>query len=55
MDGTSLVTQALSDVTSTFTTVTDMVTDSQLAMVFIGFAIAGAGLGLFRRLVPRAR
>lgn len=54
MDGT-LVTNALADVTSVFSTVTTMVTDSPLAMVFIGFAIAGAGLGLFRRLVPRSR
>lgn len=55
MEGVNLVTSALQDVTTTFSTVTDMVTDSPLAMVFIGFAIAGAGLGLFRRLVPRAR
>lgn len=54
MDG-SLVTTAMSDVSSVFTSVTTMVTDSPLAMVFIGFAITGAGLGLFRRLVPRAR
>lgn len=52
---TSLVTTALADVSSVFTTVTGMVTESPLAMVFIGFAVAGAGLGLFRRLVPRAR
>ncbi|MBQ5883917.1 MAG: hypothetical protein IIW72_05245 [Clostridia bacterium] len=55
MDGVNLVTSALQNVTSSFTTVTEMVTTSELAMVFIGFAIAGAGLGLFRRLVPRSR
>lgn len=48
----STVAQAMSDVTTVFSAATNMVTESPLAMVFIGLSIAGAGIGLFHRLVP---
>lgn len=54
MDGvTSLITSALSNVTTVFNAGVDMVTGNEVAMVFIGFSLAGAGVGFFKRLIRR--
>lgn len=49
--GTNLVTQALSDVTTIFTSAVNMVTGNAVALAFIGISLAGAGLGLFRSVI----
>ena len=50
---TEAITNALSEVTTIFTQATTMITGNPIAMVFIGFSLVGAGVGLFRRIVHR--
>lgn len=50
---TAAITAALSNVTTIFTQATTMITGNEIAMVFIGFTLVGAGVGLFRRVVKR--
>ena len=54
MEGvTSLISSALENVTTVFNQGVDMVTGNEVAMVFIGFSLAGAGVGFFKRLIRR--
>lgn len=48
---TNLVTTAMANVTDIFTNAVNMVTGNAIPMAFIGIALAGAGLGLFRRTI----
>lgn len=50
---TEAITSALSEVTTIFTQATTMITGNSIAMVFIGFSLVGAGVGLFRKIVRR--
>ncbi|MCM1528863.1 MAG: hypothetical protein NC093_02585 [Alistipes sp.] len=45
------VADALTDVTTLFTSAVNMITGSPLAMAFVGIALAGAGIGLFSRVI----
>lgn len=47
----NLVQSALADVTTIYTNAVDMVTGNAVSLAFIGIALAGAGLGLFRRTI----
>ena len=49
----SLVSDALSNISTIFTQATNMITGNAIAMVFIGFALVGAGIGLFRKITRR--
>lgn len=49
--GTNLVTSALADVSTIFTSAVTMVTGNAVALAFIGISLAGAGLGLFKRVI----
>lgn len=52
MEGaTSMVTSALANVSTVFTSAVGMITDNAVAMVFIGISLAGAGIGLFHRVI----
>lgn len=51
---TNLVSEALTNVTVVFTAALDMITSNPLAMVYVGLGLAGAGIALFRQLVPRS-
>lgn len=54
MDGvTSLITSALSNVTTVFNAGVDMVTGNEIAMVFIGFSLVGTAVGFFKGLTSR--
>ena len=48
--GTSVISQALTNVTTVFTSAVDMVTSNPIALVFLGLALAGAGIALFRKV-----
>lgn len=48
---TNLVTQALENVSTIFNSAVTMVTGNAVALAFIGISLAGAGLGLFRRVI----
>lgn len=50
---TEAITAALSEVTTIFTQATTMITGNAIAMVFIGFSLVAAGVGLFRRVTRR--
>ncbi len=50
---TETITTALSEVTTILTQATTAITGNEIAMVFIGFTLFGAGVGLFRRIVRR--
>ena len=45
------VSGVLADVSTAFSTAVGMLTEQPIALVFIGIAVAGAGLGLFRRII----
>ena len=52
MEGaTNLVTTALANVSSIFSTAVTMVTENAIPMAFIGIALVGGGIGLFRRTI----
>lgn len=52
MDGAvNLVTSALSNVSTIFTAAVSMVTENVIPMAFIGMALVGRGLGLFRKTI----
>ncbi len=50
---TEAITSALAEVTTIFTQATTMITGNAIAMVFIGFSLVGAGVGLFRKITHR--
>jgi hypothetical protein len=47
----NLVTSALTNVSAIFTEAVTMVTTNAIPMAFIGIALVGGGLGLFRRTI----
>lgn len=49
------VADALTDVVSIFTSATNMVTGSPIAMAFIGMALACGGIGLLGRVIGVGR
>lgn len=54
MEGaTSMISTALSNVTTVFNQAVTMITGNEVAMVFIGIPLVGAGIGLFHRLIRR--
>lgn len=52
MDG-GMITTALSNVTTVFNQAVTMITGNEVAMLFVGIPIIGAGIGLFHRLIRR--
>ncbi len=50
-EATNLVTSALANVSTIFTTAVSMVTENVIPMAFIGMALVGRGLGLFRKTI----
>lgn len=52
MEGaTSMIQTALANVTTVFNQAVTMITGNEIAMLFIGIPIIGAGIGLFSRLI----
>lgn len=52
MEGTTnIITTALANVGTVFTQSVDMVTGNAVAMVFVGFALVGGGVKLFKKLI----
>lgn len=52
MEGaTNMIASALANVSTVFSNAVTMVTDNAVAMSFVGIALAGAGIGLFRRVI----
>ncbi len=49
----SMISTALSNVTTVFNQAVTMITGNEIAMVFIGIPLVGAGIGLFHRLIGR--
>lgn len=45
------VSNVLADVATAFSTAVGMLAGQPIALVFIGIAVAGAGLGLFKRII----
>lgn len=50
---TSMISTALTDVTTVFNAAVTMITGNEIAMLFVGIPIIGAGIGLFHRLIGR--
>lgn len=46
---TNMITTALENVTTIFTSAVNMVTGVPIAMAFIGMSLVSAGIGLFRK------
>lgn len=46
-----MITTALANVSTVFTQAVTMITDNEVAMVFVGIPLIGAGIGLFHRLI----
>lgn len=52
MEGaTSMLTTALTNVTTVFNQAVTMITGNEIAMVFVGIAVIGGGIGLFHRVI----
>lgn len=51
MDNASTISSALANVSTVFTQAVTMITANEIAMVFIGIPLVGAGIGLFHRLI----
>lgn len=47
----NLVTSAMANVTTLFTSAVDMVTGNAIPMAFIGLSLAAGALGLFRKAI----
>ncbi len=46
-----MITSALSNVSTIFNQAVTMITGNEIAMVFVGIPLIGAGIGLFHRLI----
>ena len=46
-----MLTSALSNISTVFNEAVTMITGNEIAMVFIGVPLVGAGIGLFHRLI----
>ncbi len=46
-----MITTALANVSTVFTQAVTMITGNEVAMVFVGIPLIGAGIGLFHRLI----
>lgn len=46
-----MITTALANVSTVFTQAVTMITSNEVAMVFVGIPLIGAGIGLFHRLI----
>ena len=56
MEGTtSLIASALSNIPTIFNSAMTMITGNEVAMVYVGIPLIGAGIGLFRSLTSRRR
>lgn len=52
MEGaSSMITTALANVSMVFNQAVTMITGNEIAMLFVGIPIIGAGIGLFHRLI----
>ena len=52
---TSMITTALADVSTIFTSAVTMITGNAVAMAFVGMALARGGLRLFRSVIHVGR
>lgn len=48
-----MIATALENVSTVFSAAVDMITGNAIAMLFVGISVAGAGIGLFRRVTKR--
>jgi hypothetical protein len=56
MEGaTNMIADALANVATVFSSAVTMVTGNAVAMCFVGISLAGAGIGLFHRVVGSRR
>ncbi len=54
MEGaSSMISTALANVTTVFNQAVTMITGNEIAMVFVGIPLVGAGIGLFHSLIGR--
>lgn len=54
MEGaSSMISTALANVTTVFSQAVTMITGNEIAMVFVGIPLVGAGIGLFHSLIGR--
>lgn len=49
----NVISSALGDVGTIFTSVSGLITGNPIAMVFIGFSLAGSGVLLFRKITKK--
>lgn len=47
---TSMITTALTNVSTIFNQAVTLITGNEIAMVFIGIGLVGGGIGLFRKI-----
>ena len=47
---TNVISSALENVSTVFTSAVDMITGNPIAMVFLGIGLVGGGVALFRRI-----
>ena len=50
----SMISTALTNVSTIFTQAVTMITGNEIAMVFIGFGLVGGGISLFRKIRKRS-
>jgi hypothetical protein len=49
----NVISSAIGDVGTIFTSASNMITGNPIAMVFIGFSLVGAGVVLFRKITKK--
>lgn len=47
----SMITTALTNVSTVFNSAVTMVTGNEVAMVFVGFTLVGGGIRLFKKII----
>ena len=50
----SMISTALTNVSTIFSQAVTMITGNEIAMVFIGFGLVGGGISLFRKIRKRS-
>ena len=51
LEAGAMLTSALANISTVFNQAVTMVTGNEIAMVFVGVPLVGAGIGLFHRLI----
>lgn len=51
LEAGTMLTSALANISTVFNQAVTMITGNEIAMLFVGIPIVGAGIGLFHRLI----